>query len=427
MGLSPWLRLLVIFLTFIAGTVAAVIVWLVVQRFLHLLLLLTASFLVAYLLTPMVERLRHLGLGRVLSNLAVYLVVLGVLAGGLMLLVGPLTAQVQGLVAQLPLLMEGKVGAPALLDQFFHQHGIKLTAAGLRTQLAGYLSGAGTTLLNQVLAILTSVVGAVTDVLLVLAITFYFLLDGHAMQARVLRLLPSAARSRWFYLEAIVNKVLGGYFRGQFIVAATVGMAAGVGCWLLGLHDYLIVAVLAFLCEFIPMLGPVLGMVPAMVLSLFQSLSLLLWVTIFFIALQQVESNVIVPRVSGRAVGLHPLAALLALLVGVELGGLGGALVAVPVAGVLWALLLTLYGEHAEQARGGDDSPRRAPPSSAERAAGPGGRIGTAGTEREASPTKPLAVPSHRLEEIKEEQQHLIEAFEADVGPRETDEPAPRG
>src|SRR5205085_10914801 len=80
---------------------------------------------------------------------------------------------------------------------------------------------------------------------------------------------------------------------------------------------------------------------------------------IYFIVLQQVESNVIVPRITGQAVGLHPLAALLALLAGVELGGLGGALLAVPVAGVLYVLALALYSDATKQTELLVTQPRR--------------------------------------------------------------------
>jgi hypothetical protein len=169
------------------------------------------------------------------------------------------------------------------------------------------------------------------------------------MHNRALRLLPATARERWFFVEATLNRVLGGYIRGQILVALTVGVAAGVGSALLGVQYPLVIGLLAFLFEFIPLVGPVLGMVPAVIIAFFQSPGLALWVIVYFIVLQQVESNIIVPRVSGHAVGLHPLAVLLALLAGVELGGLGGALLAVPVAGVLYVIALALYSDATKQ------------------------------------------------------------------------------
>src|SRR5207253_2071543 len=133
-----------------------------------------------------------------------------------------LTVQLRGLLTSLPSLVSGKHGAQTTLDHVLQQHGIKLTVAGIRTQLAGYIASAGATLLGSTLSIVTGIVRVVTDLLLVLAITFYLLLDGHAMHNRAVHLLPEAYRERWFFIEATVDKVLGGYIRGQLIVALTV-------------------------------------------------------------------------------------------------------------------------------------------------------------------------------------------------------------
>src|SRR5690349_2452753 len=102
LGLNPWLQR---FLTIIAGTVVAVIAWTVLERFMHILVLLLASFLVAFLLGPLVDRLEARGVPRLLAILLLYLTILGTLTGGALLLVGPLTAQVQGLTTTLPTLL----------------------------------------------------------------------------------------------------------------------------------------------------------------------------------------------------------------------------------------------------------------------------------------------------------------------------------
>jgi predicted PurR-regulated permease PerM len=345
-GLS---RLLQIFLTIIAGAIVAVIGWTVIERFLHIIILLLASFLLAYLLGPLVDRIERVRLPRILATLLVYVVIIGALTTGIVLLIGPLTAQLQDLSKTLPTLIETRAGTPSGIDRFFQENNIPLNVADLRGRLLEYVSGAGTSLLGSTLAIVTGLVTLVTDLFLVLAITFYLLLDGRSMHNRALRLLPVTVRERWFFVEATLNRVLGGYIRGQILVALTVGVAAGVGSALMGVQYPLVIGLLAFFFEFIPLIGPVLGMVPAVIIAFFQSPGLALWVIVYFIVLQQVESNIIVPRVSGHAVGLHPLAALLALLAGVELGGLGGALLAVPVAGVCYVIALALYSDATKQ------------------------------------------------------------------------------
>ncbi len=298
------------------------------------------------------------------------------------------------------------------LARFLQQRGIDITS--VRAQVIGYVSNAGTTVLGGTLQIVTGVVNTVTNILLILVIAFYFILDGRAMHNRAVRLLPAAYRDRWFFVEATLNKVLGGYIRGQLIVAATVGLAAGVGSQLLGVRYSIVIGLLAFLFELIPMIGPVLGAIPAVLISLFQAPSPVVWVIIYFIVLQQVESNLIVPRVSGHAVGLHPLAALLALLVGLELGGLGGALLAVPLAGVLYVLLMAVYSD----ATGGSQilvaRPRpRTYDFLARQIDRRRGRVG-ASNPTTSETMAPVVVMNDRIATIQQEKEQLAEKFEAD-------------
>ena len=436
-------NLLQLFLTIIAGAVVAVIAWSIIQRFLHILILLVASFLVAFLVGPLVDRLQRYVKGRGLSIAALYLVFIGLIALLLVLFVPALTLQVQDLLKNLPLLLNNdNGGAQARINQLLRAHGLRLPAS-IGSTLAGYVSSAGTALLGNTLTIVGGTVQTATDILLVLAIAFYLLLDGRAMHNRAVRLLPAAYRDRWFFIEATIDKVLGGYIRGQLLVALTVGVAAGLGCALLGVQYPIVIGLLAFLFELIPMLGPVLGMIPAVLIALFQSPGLALWVAVYFVVLQQVESNVIVPRVSGHAVGLHPLAALLALLVGVELGGIGAALLAVPLAGILWVIALALYADSTGQSQllmsrpsrprrlsyssvarqvfrrapGAPDAP--GPSRAASASSGSGRERGTGSAAPASGPvalSEPVPVRNERLETIKQEQENLIKQFEQDEG-----------
>ncbi|HUS15562.1 MAG TPA: AI-2E family transporter [Chloroflexia bacterium] len=346
LALNRWLQL---FLTLIAGTVVAVIAWTILERFQHILVLLLASFILTLLLGPLVDRLEQRRVPRLLGTLIAFLLLIGVavLFGTLML--GPLISQIQDVLTAVPTLVSNRSSWLAEVDRFFRDNGIPLQTGALQDQIGASISSTSTALLGGTLTVVTGVVGLVTDLFLILAITFYLLVDGGSIRNNVLRLLPDRVRERWFFVEATVNSVLGGYIRGQVVVALTVGVAAGLGSALLGVHYPLVIALLAFLFEFIPLLGPVLGMIPAVVIALFQPFPLVLWVIAYFIVLQQVESNLIVPRVSGHAVGLHPLGAMLALIAGVEVGGLGGALIAVPLVGVLYVLGLAIYSDVAHQ------------------------------------------------------------------------------
>lgn len=418
-GWDDWYR---IFRTLIAGAIVAVIVWLVVQRLLSIIIVLVVSFLVAFLVVPGVDRLERGGVPRVIGALLLYLVILGAISFGGVFLFGPLTNELTQLIHQLPAVLDTNSGSHSRLAQFLQQHGLDYNS--IRTQVTGYIANAGTTVLGGTLQIVTGVVDTITNILLVLVIAFYLILDGRNFRNRAVRLLPVSVRDRWFFIEATLNMVLGGYLRGQLIVAATVGIAAGVGCQLIGVHDALVIGLLAFLCELIPMIGPVLGAAPAVLISLFQSPSPWLLVIVYFTVLQQVESNLIVPRVSGHAVGLHPLAALLALIAGLNLGGVGGAVLAVPLAGMIYVLLMALYSDATGQSHLLVNRPRSRTYDFLARRIDPlRGRIGEArpGKFDAINSTAPVTVTNERLSSIQHGKEQLAEQFEADVADKRAD------
>jgi len=423
LGLNRWLQL---FLTIIAGAVVAVIAWTIIVRFSHIIILLIASFILAYLIAPLVNRMEKLHVPRLLSALLVYLVIFGVIGFGAALLAGPLVTQIHQVITSLPTYFNPN-GKPSGIERYLAQHGVN--TKGLRQsaiQAAQRGSGVLLSNLGNTFGIVAGTIAFITDVLLILVITFYFVLDGHAMRNRAVRLLPESYRGRWFFVEAALNTVLGGYLRGQVIVAVTVGAAAGVGCFFIGVQFPIVIALLAFLFEFIPMLGPVLGMIPAVIISLFQSPTPVVLVVIYFIVLQQVESNLIVPRISGHAVGLHPLAALLALIAGLDLGGIGGALLAVPAVGVLYVLVSALYSDARGQSRMLVNQQRRRPYNflarqiTQRRGRGPVPPQVVVAAQAQESEQAPVA--NERLASIQQESEHLHEQFEADQAEQDTAE-----
>jgi predicted PurR-regulated permease PerM len=192
--------------------------------------------------------------------------------------------------------------------------------------------------LGGTLAVLTGLTGAVVDLLLVLVVSFYLVLEGPRLRDALAGLVPAGRRAQALFLEETVVRIAGGYLRGQLVLALVIGVLAGLGAWLFGLRYPHVVGLVAGVLELVPMIGPVLGAVPAVLLALLLPFPTVVWVVLYFVAIQQLENYVLVPRVSGHAVGLHPLAAMLALVAGFEVAGILGALFAVPAAGVLWAL-----------------------------------------------------------------------------------------
>jgi predicted PurR-regulated permease PerM len=162
---------------------------------------------------------------------------------------------------------------------------------------------------------------------------------GAVLGAVELELLPAAARRR---AEAVAEEIeirFGGWVRGQLVLCVMAGVAAGLGTWALGLPYPLLLGLFAGLTMLIPMIGPALGAVPAVLIAAFGPWERLVATVVVFVAIFQVEMNVVVPRVMARAVGLSPLLTIIAVAAGAALLGMAGALLAVPVAAAVQVVL----------------------------------------------------------------------------------------
>jgi predicted PurR-regulated permease PerM len=280
---------------------------------------------------------------RLVAILAVYGFVALAVIGGLALLGGPFVREATALSSALPAYAVDLQARAPELQSSLGQLGVQTDLEQLKVRLAAALEQGGTDVLGNLIGVLAEVGAVMLDIVLALVISVYLLIDGPRLRARSLALLPIQHRSKLLFLEDHVSRVLGAYLRGQFTLAVIIGVAAGVGTALLGLPYAVVLGVLAGLFELVPMFGPILSVIPALIVALFMPFPTVVWVFVFFLAVQQVENNILAPRISGHAVGLHPLGAMFALLAGFQLAGLVGALFAVPLAGVLWVLLAAAY------------------------------------------------------------------------------------
>jgi predicted PurR-regulated permease PerM len=145
------------------------------------------------------------------------------------------------------------------------------------------------------------------------------------------------------FVTSALTRVLGGYIRGQIVLALLLGAAVWVGLTLLGMPYTLLLAILATILGMIPMFGSALSAVPALLVSFTQPFPVPLLVLILFIVLQNVQDQVLAPRIQGETVGLHPLAIMFALLAGAQVAGAIGAIFAIPVAGFFWIIIVAVY------------------------------------------------------------------------------------
>lgn len=225
------------------------------------------------------------------------------------------------------------------------QHGIKVDIADKFGQAGQKLSDQGTLVLNNAITILQDAANALLNITLMLIIAFYLLMDGPRIIHRGIALLPLNYREQGEFFLSSVDRVLGGYIRGQIFLALLAGVLGGGGAAILGVPYPLLIGIITSILEAVPVIGPMVAVVPAVMISVFftmpvfTTVALFVWYTIF----QQIVTNILGPRIMGASVGIHPLEALVAVLVGFPIGGLLGAFLAVPVAGIVHILIREAY------------------------------------------------------------------------------------
>jgi predicted PurR-regulated permease PerM len=192
---------------------------------------------------------------------------------------------------------------------------------------------------NLVFTTLSFVVG----LLLVPLWMFYVLRDQPEMSATFYRLIPPAYREDARHMIMVLDSLLGSYLRGQLILCLSVGIMTTIGLTILGVDLALLLGTLAGIFEVVPVLGPILGAIPAILVTLAASPSNLLWVIALAFAVQQIENYVLVPQIARGSIQVPPALAILVLIVGSEVGGVLGAILSLPLTATVRDIAHYLY------------------------------------------------------------------------------------
>ena len=309
------------------------------------ILVLGLSGVVAYALTPLVSFFAR-WMPRGLAIALAYILGFAVLFGLLSVVVDTAANQVTTLVNHLPKYQSEITRYEPQLVNTLKPFGV--TRAKLDTaqqQAVSYLQGVGTSTAKDSLGIVTGVASTLVDLLLVLILSVYLTANGPKIAQRLRRETPGAQRWRTSLLIAIVNQVVGGYIRGTVTMAALIGVLVGAGMLVLHVPYAILLGVLAFFMEFIPIIGVLVSGAVCVLIALFQGWILAIAVLAYFAVVHIIEGDIVGPRVMGKAVGIHPATALLGLVAGTELFGIWGALFAAPLAGLLQAAATAAWHE----------------------------------------------------------------------------------
>jgi len=296
------------------------------------LLMVYVSALLAIGLSPVVRRIernrltpRRRRLPRWLAILTIYVGFLLVVALMLALTLPPLFEQFRQLADNMPTYMNR--GLNVLAER-------GLIRRTTWTSLLPNLQAPGA-LISNVFGAVQGVVGVLGAMLTVLILPFYFLLESQSIHAWFLRLVRPENRAQADRISSDVTIKVGAWLGGQLLLGAIMGTTATIGFWLIGVPYFYVLGLVAGIGEMIPVVGPIIAAVPAILLGWTVSPQTALIVMFYCWAQQFVENNLLVPRIMERQVGISPATIIVALLVGSTLLGLVGAILAVPTAAIM--------------------------------------------------------------------------------------------
>lgn len=343
-----WLRALVLPLIALTWLAVLVLIGWLLSHLTRTILLITLSGVLAFAFTPVANWLER-WLPRAWSIAVAYFVGVSIVLGFGGYIIVTAVVQVVALVTDLP-------GYQQQAQNLFPQVAALLapigigpdTLASLQQQAIATIEAAGTAIARESVGRIAEVFGSVVDFVLILILSVYMALDGSRLAHWLKTETPGRrTRARAQLLVALTSRVIGGYVRGVLTLAVLIGGLVGLGMGILGVPYAVLLGVLAFFMEFVPILGVFISGAASLVIALlyFREVLRPVLVLLYFVIVHIIEGDVVGPRIMGKAVGIHPATGLIALVAGTELFGVWGALFAAPVAGLLQAIAAAAWIE----------------------------------------------------------------------------------
>ncbi|MSQ06101.1 MAG: AI-2E family transporter [Dehalococcoidia bacterium] len=293
-------------------------------------------------------RIKRPALCRTLAIVAIYLLGLGVVGGVMALIIPPAIRETTELVRLLPAYYTDiSANIQAWNSQLSRQlpasvrQGLSNSLPGAASILAKEAMGAAAILPRVITGTLTLIIG----LLIVPMFLYYLLKDQEALSRGVYSVLPESIQYHLHHITVMTGDVVGAHMRSQLLLGLVVGTVMGVGLYFLGVPYSLLLGVVAGITELIPILGPWLGGAVGILVTLATAPDKVLWVLLLYLAVQQVESLLLVPRIQGHALRLHPMLIMLIVVVASQLAGIWGIIIGPPLVAVVRDLVRYFHRE----------------------------------------------------------------------------------
>lgn len=301
------------------------------------LLLFLLSWLLSYVLMPAADWLAHHHVPRAWAVGITYTGLAAVLAVFLWLVLPATLGQLAQLAGSLPFYASEMQGHLNWLQGELNVRGFNdVHVTTLAQHVAADIEVWTTRLLQNSLNVLGNLATIVLRTVLVLILSFYMTLDGRVVLSRLSRLVPPRLQGEAQLLGETIDQTFGGYLRGTLLQMVIYGTGTGLVVTVAHLGFALPLAIFAGCALIVPFIGPVVAVVPPLVICVLQRPERVWWMFLLLILLQQAVINVLAPRIFSKSLGVHPLVVFTAMLLGVKVGGVWGAVFGIPVAGVAY-------------------------------------------------------------------------------------------
>jgi len=337
---ARWVQLVLLPLALLA-------LWALAKAAGKVLVIFIVAALIALILNPAVSFIQRGRVPRGLAVLAVYLAFFLALTGIGLLLANPISNQVASFSRNVPHLVNQANRTLAELqstlnNQGLHVHFIAQGKTALQTLGEKIVKGSSS-VVSFGGGLLTEAVQAGFDVLLVFVLSVYMLLYGQRIGRLIRVYMPDGDGTPADDYPTLVQNAVARYVGGQLLFSLIMGTTAGVALYIFGVlgifpdgEKYAVVfAVFYGIMELVPYIGPIVGALPPVALALFTHPISALWVALMFVGLQQLEGHIVAPQIFGHTLRINPLLVIFALLLGLQLHGIVGALIALPILAVL--------------------------------------------------------------------------------------------
>jgi predicted PurR-regulated permease PerM len=334
--------------------IALLALWALAKAAGKVLLIFIVAAVIALILNPAVAFVQRLRVPRGLSVLVVYLAFFLTLVGIGFLLANPIANQVRTFTGNLPHIVNEANRQIATVQNKFerigiHLHLVKQGKTALQSIQDKVAKSAGK-LASSAGGLLTEAASAIFDLVLVFVLSVYMLVYGERIGRLVRRAMPDGDGTPADDYPLLVQRAVSRYVGGQLLFSTLMGVSAGLSLYVFGLlgifpdgRKYALAFGMFYgVMELVPYVGPILGAVPAVLVALFTDPITALWVALLFVGLQQLEGHVVAPQIFGHTLRINPLLVIFALLLGLQLYGLIGALVALPILSILRETVLYL-------------------------------------------------------------------------------------